>query len=130
MSGSNGRSRNSARRGTSERGNRVANIRANEEFATLLHNEVVLQLTSALRSLDKAKSKDQQRKKCGQTGQGKNISRASSAYQFYQVEATFDPPIATLFQQASKFGSTLPFDLKKVLLLDSQSTVDLFCNRS
>ena len=116
MSGNNGRGRNSARRGTNERGNRVANIRTNEklaeEFATLFHNELVLQL----RSLDKAKSTDQQRKKCGE--------------KFYQVEATFDLPIAKLFQQASKFGSTLPFDLKTVLLLDSQSTVDLFCNRS
>ena len=64
---------------------------------------------------------------------GDNLFQVSSDYQFHQVEATFDPPIARLFQQASrpsKFASTPPFDLKTVILLDSQSTMDLFCNRS
>jgi hypothetical protein len=45
--------------------------------------------------------------------------------QLAQVDKEFDPTIANLFKQA---GSSAKFDLRGVILLDSQSTMDLFCN--
>jgi hypothetical protein len=47
------------------------------------------------------------------------------ALQFAQVEKEFEPRIANLFKQA---GSSVKIDLREVILLDSQSTMDLFCN--
>jgi hypothetical protein len=49
------------------------------------------------------------------------------ALQFAQPDKKFEPRIAKLFKQA---GSWIKLDLKEVLLLDSQSTMDLFCNTS
>jgi hypothetical protein len=46
-------------------------------------------------------------------------------FQFAQVETKFEPLIARLFQQ--KHDPIL--DLKQVILLDSQSTFDLVCNK-
>jgi hypothetical protein len=48
-----------------------------------------------------------------------------AALQFAQVEKEFEPRIAKLFKQA---GSSVKIDLWEVILLDSQSTMDLFCN--
>jgi hypothetical protein len=45
--------------------------------------------------------------------------------QFAQVDKEFEPTIANLFKQA---GSLVKIDLREVILLDSQSTMDLFCN--
>jgi hypothetical protein len=77
---------------------------------------------------------------------GESLFQIAEAFQFTQVENTFEPTIAKLFQQAWKnsprvrndgkstlpptFGSKTPIDLRQVILLDSQSTMDLFCNRS
>jgi hypothetical protein len=47
------------------------------------------------------------------------------ALQFAQVENEFEPRIAKLFKQA---GSKIKPDLREIILLDSQSTMDLFCN--
>jgi hypothetical protein len=47
------------------------------------------------------------------------------ALQFAQLDKKFEPRIAKLFKQA---GSSIKLDLKVVILLDSQSTMDLFCN--
>jgi Skp family chaperone for outer membrane proteins len=47
------------------------------------------------------------------------------ALQFAQVEKEFEPRIARLFKQA---GSKIKLDLRKIILLDSQSMVDIFCN--
>jgi hypothetical protein len=47
------------------------------------------------------------------------------ALQFAQIEKEFEPRIATLFKQA---GSKIKLDLQEIILLDSQSTMDLFCN--
>jgi hypothetical protein len=47
------------------------------------------------------------------------------ALQFAQVEKEFEPRIAKLFKQA---GSKIKLDLQKIILLESQSTMDLFCN--
>jgi hypothetical protein len=47
------------------------------------------------------------------------------ALQFAQVEKEFEPRIAKLFKQAS---SSVKINLREVILLDSRSTMDLFCN--
>jgi hypothetical protein len=47
------------------------------------------------------------------------------ALQFAQVDKKFEPRIAKLFKQT---GSLIKLDLRDVILLDSQSTMDLFCN--
>jgi hypothetical protein len=41
------------------------------------------------------------------------------------VDKEFEPTIANLFKQA---GSSFKIDLREVILLDSQSTMDIFCN--
>jgi hypothetical protein len=48
-----------------------------------------------------------------------------AAIQLAQVDKEFEPTIANLFKQA---GSSVNIDLREVILLDSQSTMDLFCN--
>jgi hypothetical protein len=48
-----------------------------------------------------------------------------AAIQFAQVDNEFEPTIANLFKQV---GSLVKIDLQEVILLDSQSTMDLFCN--
>jgi hypothetical protein len=45
--------------------------------------------------------------------------------QFAQVEKEFEPRIAKLFKQA---GLLIKIDLREIILLDSQSTIDIFCN--
>jgi hypothetical protein len=48
-----------------------------------------------------------------------------AAIQFAQVDKEFEPTIANLFKQA---GSSVKIDLREVIILDSHSTMDLFCN--
>ena len=48
-------------------------------------------------------------------------------FQFMQVEPEFEPRIAMLLKQVH-IASKLKIDLQEVILLDSQSTMDLFCN--
>jgi Skp family chaperone for outer membrane proteins len=48
-----------------------------------------------------------------------------AALQFAQVEKEFEPRIAKLFKQA---GLSVKIELREIILLDSQSTMDLFCN--
>jgi hypothetical protein len=51
--------------------------------------------------------------------------QVDQALQFAQLDKKFEPRIAKLFKQA---GSSIKLDLKEVILLDIQSTIDLFCN--
>jgi hypothetical protein len=51
--------------------------------------------------------------------------QVDQALQFAQVDKKFEPRIAKLFKQAS---SSIKLDLREVILLDSQSTIDLFFN--
>jgi hypothetical protein len=62
-------------------------------------------------------------------------------FQFAQVEKEFEPQIAKLFKQVwtkrkvrndSKLvpAAGIKLDLREVILLDSQSTMDLICNRA
>jgi hypothetical protein len=48
------------------------------------------------------------------------------ALQFAQVDKGFEPIIAKLFKQ--NHGSNIKLDLREVILLDRQSTMDIFCN--
>jgi hypothetical protein len=52
-------------------------------------------------------------------------SEGGEALQFEHLDKKFEPRIAKLFKQA---GSSIKLDLKEVILLDSQSTMDLFYN--
>jgi hypothetical protein len=47
------------------------------------------------------------------------------ALQYSHIEKEFEPRIGKLFKQA---GSSVKIDLREVILLDSQSTMYLFCN--
>jgi hypothetical protein len=50
------------------------------------------------------------------------------ALQFAQLESKFEPTISKLFKQSH--ATKISLDLKQVILLDSQSTMDLFCNKA
>jgi hypothetical protein len=47
------------------------------------------------------------------------------ALQSAQVDKEFEPSISKLFKQS---GSTIKLDLREIILLDCQSTMDIFCN--
>jgi hypothetical protein len=49
-------------------------------------------------------------------------------FQFAQLEPEFEPRIMNWFKQAH--GDKIALDLKRDILLDSQSTMDLFCSNS
>jgi hypothetical protein len=51
--------------------------------------------------------------------------QVDQALQFAQLDKKFEPRIAKIFKQA---GSSIKLDLKEVILLDSQSTMDIFYN--
>jgi hypothetical protein len=48
-----------------------------------------------------------------------------AALQFAQVEKEFEPRIAKLFKQA---GLSVKIDIREIILLDSNYTMDIFCN--
>jgi hypothetical protein len=52
----------------------------------------------------------------------------NSGFLFMQMEQDFEPRIAKLFKQVHNRKS-VKLDLKEVILLDSQSTMDLICNQ-
>jgi hypothetical protein len=60
-------------------------------------------------------------------GEEASYFQVDQALQFAQLDKKFEPRIAKLFKQAA---SSIKLDLKEVILLDSQSTMDLFCNAS
>jgi DUF4097 and DUF4098 domain-containing protein YvlB len=51
--------------------------------------------------------------------------QVNQALQFAQVNKRFKPRIAKLFKQTC---SSIKLDLREIILLDSQSNMDLFCN--
>jgi hypothetical protein len=50
-----------------------------------------------------------------------------AALQFAQVDKEFEPTIVNILKEA---GSSVKIDLREVILLDRQSTMDLFCNKA
>jgi hypothetical protein len=58
-------------------------------------------------------------------GEEESHFQVNQALQFAQLDKKFEPRIAKLFKQA---GSSIKLDLKEVIFLNSQSTMDLFCN--
>jgi hypothetical protein len=59
--------------------------------------------------------------------EGKEAShfQVDQALQFAQLDKKFEPRITKLFKQE---GPSIKLDIKEVILLDSQSTMDLLCN--
>jgi hypothetical protein len=59
--------------------------------------------------------------------EGEEVShfQVDQALQFAQVKQKFEPRIVKLFKQT---GSSIKLGRKEVIFLDSQSTMDLFCN--
>ena len=51
------------------------------------------------------------------------------AFQFAQLEKVFEPCITELFKQ-SHGAKSMDLDLREIILLDSQSMMDLFCNQA
>jgi hypothetical protein len=51
--------------------------------------------------------------------------QVDQALQFAQLNKKFEPIVAKISKQT---GSSIKLDLMEVILLDSQSTMDLFCN--
>jgi hypothetical protein len=51
--------------------------------------------------------------------------QVEQALQFAQVDKKFEPSIVKLFKHT---GSSIKLDVREVILLDSQSAMDLFCN--
>jgi hypothetical protein len=58
-------------------------------------------------------------------GEESSYFQVGQALQFAQLDKKFEPIIAKLFK---KTDSSIKLDLKEVIFLDSQSTMDLFCN--
>ena len=60
-----------------------------------------------------------------------DINFGKSDFQFAQLDEKFEPHIASLFNHTSgrNIGIKTKLDLREVILLCSQSEIDLFCNR-
>ena len=58
-----------------------------------------------------------------------DINFGKSNFQFPQLDKEFEPPIASIFNQnvGRNTGIQTKINLRKVLLLNRQSTMDLFC---
>jgi hypothetical protein len=65
---------------------------------------------------------------------GSDVEEAShfqfnaAAFQFAQLESEFEPRISNLFKQTH--SNKIALDLEQIILLDSQSTMDLFCSKN
>ena len=56
-------------------------------------------------------------------------SHFQTGLQFTQFKEQFEPRIAKIFKQTHATKSKIKLDLREVILLDSQLTMDLMCNR-
>ena len=57
-----------------------------------------------------------------------HLQISGRGFQFTQLNQEFEPHISKLFNQAPDFNNKL--DLREIILLDSQSTMYLFCNQA
>jgi hypothetical protein len=64
----------------------------------------------------------------GSEGKEASHFQHNESFQFTQLESKFGPNISNAFKQAH--GDKITLDLKNIKLLDSQSTMDLFCNKN
>jgi hypothetical protein len=64
----------------------------------------------------------------GSEGEEASHFQYKESFQFTQLESKFGPNISNMFKQAH--GDKITLDLKNIILLDSQSTMDLFCNKN
>ena len=60
--------------------------------------------------------------------QSSHFQIVDRGFQFTLFNQEFDPHIAKLFNQAPDFNNKM--DLREIILLDSQSTMDLLCNQA
>ena len=51
-------------------------------------------------------------------------------FQFTQLEKVLEPHITELFKQSHGVSKSMDLDLREIILLDSQSMMDLFCNQA
>jgi hypothetical protein len=54
--------------------------------------------------------------------------QCQDVFQFTQLETKFEPLISKLFKQSHR--TKISLGLRQVILLDSQSTIDLFCKKA
>jgi hypothetical protein len=94
----------------------------------------VKKLTKDFKIMKKAFTQLQQVKEAGSNISDLDASEGDSHFQckhddfqFTQVEQEFEPTIAKLFEQAWT-KQHVKLDLREIILLDSQSTMDLICN--
>ena len=59
--------------------------------------------------------------------QNQHFHIADRVFQFTPLNREFEPHIDKLFNKAPDFNNNL--DLREIILLNSQSTMDLFCNQ-
>jgi hypothetical protein len=62
------------------------------------------------------------------SGSGAEEEDSHFQFQFAQLDSEFEPQISNLFKQTH--GNKIALDLKQIILLDSQSTMDLFCSNA
>jgi hypothetical protein len=71
---------------------------------------------------------DSEQSKGDEEGESHFLCHDRHEFQFAPVVTEFKPQIAKLFQQ--KYVPRLKLDLRQVVLFDSQSTIDLICNKA
>jgi hypothetical protein len=94
----------------------------------------VKKLTKDFKSMKKAFTQLQKVKEADSNISDSDVSEADSHFQcklddfqFTEIEQEFKPQIAKLFKQAWT-KRHVKLDLREIILLDSQSTMDLMCN--
>ena len=97
------------------------------------HAKSVKKLTKDMKSMKKAFTQLSKMKEAESDISDSETSEEAShfqfevgGFQFAQVDNEFEPQIAKLFKQTH--GPKIKLDLRKVILLDSQSTMDLICD--
>jgi uncharacterized protein YodC (DUF2158 family) len=83
-------------------------------------------IKKAFTQLQKTKEEDSDISDSDESEQASHFQFADGGFQFTQVENEFEPQIAKLFKQTH--GTKIKLDLREIILLDSQSTMDLICN--
>jgi hypothetical protein len=83
-------------------------------------------MKKAFTQLQKTKEDDSDISDSDASEEASHFQFNEGGFQFTQVENEFEPQIAKLFKQTH--GTKIKLDLPEIILLDSQSTMDLICN--